>query len=862
MRDRAVVFTMFFVVRMRQPGFPECPSPVPYDRLRRPDGTGARACREWPTARPAPPREPAPGPVRCRPTLHPAHLLRCVLVACLGVAAVLGAAVPWAATARRSPGPAAPALPPGPASATPPAGTTAGGTVVQIVAHPDDDLFFMNPDTSRSLATGRALTTVYLTAGESDGVNARRGEPHPPAADKAAYAEARQNGIRAAYAEMATGDRAGPWSRTEIRTAGGGRAELDTLLARPGVGLVWLQLHEAGSINGDRPHSLHGLWDGRVGSLSSQLASGTPVREDFASSRQQVIDTIAGLLGRFRPTCVRIQDPTPGRTATGAYTDHQDHLYGARFAQAALARYAEAPRHPRFGVQTYLGYSTSGLPRTLDPATAAAKLRTLKTYARADGAVRCADPAGCGDRKVAARPAGHGWARTVRHTRGDSTSWLQSGTDGVLWAFSVLDGRLAVWRRAADAAVWTGPRLLPGSGIDGGVTAVHLPDGRIAVLGTRTALGERAADYRRDVVLAVQRRPGGDFRPWVSLGTPERDDTAGTSDISAPAAVVDADGRLTAYVRDSGHRLTARAGRPDGRWGGWTSPGGADLRGDPVVGTASAGRHVVFAATPRSVVAWAGTRPGGRLSGPLRTGLPPTTLALSATPDGSGGVRLWYRVPVTGEVRSARFTAGADGGGRAGRGPVEAVRLSAPVVSVVTSAEVAGSGPVSVGGGQLAARSRTGVLATAPVAPGADPVRTGPGFLVAGAPAAAPGGVAAIGLDGALHWAPSTRRAAPGPASAAMNSTAVHGRHIAGTMYRDRKDARHAGTARSATGTADRTGRPLQLPRSHRDAVAGSGRSAGEGRDLLAVDSASGRPPARHPVARPLAGRRALLHHR
>ncbi|MFE0091886.1 PIG-L family deacetylase [Streptomyces sp. NPDC058991] len=699
------------------------------------------------------------------------------------------------------------------ARAVPPAGpavqpvrTTAGERVVQILAHPDDDLFFMNPDTAQSLATGRSLTSVYLTAGEADGVNARRDDPDPPAPDKAAYAEARQNGIRAAYAEMATGDRTSPWSRSAVRTAGGGSAELDTLRAKPWISLVWVQLREAGSVNGDRPHSLRGLWDGRVDSLGSQLSSGTPVREDFAYTKRQVVETVAGLLERFRPTFVRIQDPTPGRTAKGTYSDHQDHLYGARFAQAALARYAAVPGHPAFGVQTYLGYATGRLPRTLGPADAAAKLRTLETYAWTDGADHCGDPAGCGDRKVAARPAGHGWAQTVRHTRGESTTWAQPGPGGTAWAFSVLDRRLAVWHRAGPTAGWTGPRLTGDGGIDGGVTSVRLPDGRIAVLGTRTTLGARAADYRRDVVLSVQRSRGGDFGPWASLGTPERDDESGTSAISAPAAVVDPTGRLRVFVRDSAHRLTGRTGLPGGGWEPWTPLGGTGLLGDPVAATDASGRHTVFVPTPSSVLAWSQSGPGGPLTGPMRTGLPATTLALNASDARGGGIRLWYRVPVTGEVRAAHFGgapgvpgtgerggavgAGADGaprtgiagkakgapgaeagtasGGAAGRG---AAGMFVPVVSFVASTGVAGFGPVGSGGDLLAVRSRTGVLATTrtqarprpvPVTEpeagaGAGAGWTEGGFLLAGAPAGLPGGIAAIGLDGTLHWTPSGR---------------------------------------------------------------------------------------------------------
>ncbi|MFE3289079.1 PIG-L family deacetylase, partial [Streptomyces sp. NPDC059233] len=41
------------------------------------------------------------------------------------------------------------------------------GSALQVVAHPDDDLFFMNPDLSRSISTGIKVTTVYLTSGES-----------------------------------------------------------------------------------------------------------------------------------------------------------------------------------------------------------------------------------------------------------------------------------------------------------------------------------------------------------------------------------------------------------------------------------------------------------------------------------------------------------------------------------------------------------------------------------------------------------------------------------------------------------------------------------------------------------------------
>ncbi|MGI5483095.1 PIG-L family deacetylase [Streptomyces lavendofoliae] len=611
---------------------------------------------------------------------------------------------------------------------------TGGEAVVQIMAHPDDDLFFMNPDTAQSIASGHSLTSVYLTAGESDGRNARRQDPQPRA-DKAAYAEARQNGIRAAYAEMATGNRTSPWDRTSIATAGGGRAELDTLRAHPRISLVWLQLREAGSITGDRPHSLRGLWDGRVERLKSQLAAGSPVRDGFAYTKNETVKTLTGVLERFTPTFVRMMDPTPGlNDRTGKLSDHQDHMYGARFAQAALARYAQRPGRPTFAVQNYLGYSTGGMPHVLDPRATEAKLRTLKTYAWWDHTDYCGDPAGCGDRKVAARPAGHGWAQSVRYARGGSASWVQRGAGkGELYAFSVLDGRLAVWHKDG-AAAWTGPVLRPGAGLDPGVTSVRLPDGRVAVFGTRTDLD---GEYRREVVTSVQAAPGGQFGAWRSLGTPERDDEDATSDIGLPAVLVDRAGLMTVYVRDGGHTMSVSAQRADGGWGPWRPAGGRDLRGDPVAVTDAAGRGYVFAGTPKTVLAWTRPAAGGPVTGPVPTGLPATTVALSAAPDGADGVRLWFRKPASGDVRSARF---------AGSGRASAVTDAGP-------GEVAGHGAVAASDGRLAARAGSGAVAASSAG---GPWVTGRG-LFAGAPAAAPAGFATLGLDGRLNWSPWER---------------------------------------------------------------------------------------------------------
>ncbi|MFJ1866988.1 PIG-L family deacetylase [Streptomyces sp. NPDC088097] len=621
------------------------------------------------------------------------------------------------------------------------------GSVVQVVAHPDDDLFFMNPDLSRSLLSGTRVTTAYLTSGEADGRNEAHGgaakDPEQPA-DRTRYAEARQNGIRCAYAQMATGDRSSAWTRTVIPTAGGGRAELNVLTAKPEINLVWLQLREARSPAGDNPDSLRGLWNGTISALGAQLTSGTPVTQPFSYTKDQVVESIAGVLERYRPTTIRMQDPTPGRYEdTGKYTDHQDHMYGARFVQAATALYAErVPDRPRFSVQSYLGYHNGTLPHALDPQTADTKIGFLKTYAWQDRTDYCGSPSGCGDRKVAGSPTGRNWAQSLRYARADNTSWLTEGVPGRLWAFAALDGRMAVWNRA-PSGTWAGPTLLPGAGIDPGATTARFPDGRIAVLATRTTLGTRPADYRREVVCALQSAPDGPFGPWESLGTPEAGDEPGTSAISGPSGAVDPEGRLTVYLRDTRRTLRARVRPPSGSLGDWQRLGGADLQSDPVTVTDAAGRRHVYATTTGSVLAWTQPAPGAALSGPFTTGLPATTVPLSAAPEGAG-VRLYFRRPDSGAVRNALVTAGP----------------GAPrVTDLAESGGRAGYGAVGVAGRVLSGRSDTGTVSLG--SPGGPPTWAESRMLYAGAPSAVQDRTGAtttvaLGLDAELHTTTTT----------------------------------------------------------------------------------------------------------
>ncbi|HWO68489.1 MAG TPA: PIG-L family deacetylase, partial [Umezawaea sp.] len=118
---------------------------------------------------------------------------------------------------------------------------------LQVVAHQDDDLLFMNPDVRDDVRAERAVVTVFLTAGEA------------AASDPAEYMAGRQAGARSAYAAMA--DVPDDWIGESLRIDADHAVEQYSLRARPSVKLIFVNLPEDGTrtARGGR-HALRRLW--------------------------------------------------------------------------------------------------------------------------------------------------------------------------------------------------------------------------------------------------------------------------------------------------------------------------------------------------------------------------------------------------------------------------------------------------------------------------------------------------------------------------------------------------------------------------------------------------------------------------
>ncbi|MFF1507764.1 PIG-L family deacetylase [Streptomyces sp. NPDC058326] len=606
--------------------------------------------------------------------------------------------------------------------------------LMQFSAHPDDDLYFMNPDTQRLLDAGVPLVSVYVTAGEHTGRNRIAGMPRTPP-DRAAYSAARHQGLRQSYAVALGLPVFTPWRRETLTLPGGRRAEVDTLThGTRRIELVFLNLPMHTS---RRYMAMPALWEDRALEVRTHLPAGSPVTRAETYDYDQLVAALARLLARYRPTVVHTLDPDPdiqdGDDATRrrnseqpGYSDHGDHTAVACFTWAGLARWvSDAVRDgepiPAFTTTAFRGYYNRHWPKNLPPAVLAEKAARLVPYG-GDPDWRCGNPSGCGDYGVGGdRPLTNrkGWVRSTHHRWPGAGPVLAEEPDGQLSAYGVLGLRAVRWRESAPG-LWGEPADLGGGPLAPALGSAVLGDGRVLLFGVRfAALDGHGGANRREVVLLEQRSPGGPFLAWRGLGCPERGDDRGRR-IGAPVAALAPDGRVHLFVRNADKGVSTRIRATDGSWGPWrTLPGDAEIQDGLAVSVDAAGRVHVYAAGRESVRHW--------VDGEERTGRLPRSGSTVASADGA----LYFRAPAAAKLRGPGGDAGLDG-----YGGVVAAR-SAALGTVLLGTDVRGRVTVRAGG-----RSRT---------------RTKGAAAVSAAPHLGSGGVTVVGIGADGHpwsWRP------------------------------------------------------------------------------------------------------------
>ncbi|MFD9503255.1 PIG-L family deacetylase [Streptomyces sp. NPDC060035] len=561
--------------------------------------------------------------------------------------------------------------------------------LMQILAHPDDDLYFMNPDTREMLDAGTPLVCVYLTAGEADGVNKVPGTARP-APDRAAYSSSRHQGLRQAYATLLGLGRFTPWQRSVVTLQGRHRAEINVLAngARR-VELIFLNT---------AMHTSHGrlglpsLWRDRHLVLRTVVAAGSPLRRAGSYTYESLIDVLAGLLERYRPTVVHTLDPDPDiQHSTEAvrrrdseqrgYSDHADHTAAGCFAWAAMIRWAARSTAgggsvPGFAVTSFRGYYNRHWPKNLPAGVLAEKAGHLVPYGGSPD-WECGNPSGCGDYNVGGdRPLTNrkGWVRSTHHRYPGTRTVLASGPDGRLCAYGVLGLRVVRWRETeADSGVWDAPQDLGGGPLAPVLGSATTYGGELLLFGLRfAALSGHGGDNEREIVLLEQRAGDGGFRAWRGLGNPSPGHDEGRR-IGVPVAVTAPDGRVHLFVRNAEKGLSTRVRERDGRWGGWQDMGGGEVQDGFVPAVDGAGRVHVYGAGHHALHHWTQDGPGHGLTARTQIDAGPVPgTSPAALPAVDGSVELYYRAEAGPALTAVRAGAAAVLPGFDGYGPVTA----------------------------------------------------------------------------------------------------------------------------------------------------------------------------------------------
>ncbi|MGW7360221.1 PIG-L family deacetylase [Streptomyces sp. NPDC054802] len=543
-----------------------------------------------------------------------------------------------------------------------PIATSRRAQLMQLLAHPDDDLYFMNPDARLMLDSGVPLVCVYVTAGEHNGINRIPGRAAAPA-DKGAYSSARHQGLRQAYATLLGLDRFTDWHKGVATLRGDRRAEINTLAdGNRRVELIFLNL----SMHSPRRWTaLPSLWHDRALSVRTAVADDSPVRRADSYDYDELVDVLVGLMERYRPTVIHTLDPDPDiqfsdeatrkrDSEQPGYSDHADHTAVASFSWAAMVRWvAESTRDgggiPAFVATSFRGYYNRHWPKNLPLPVLERKASHLVPYG-GDPDWECGNSGGCGDYSVGGRrPLTNkkGWVRSTHRRYPGARAAVATDPDGRLVAYGVLGLRAVRWRESRPGSGnWDEPDDLGGGPLAPVLGTAALADGRRLVFGLRFAeiSGHRGGNSR-EIALLEQRAPGGEFHAWRGLGNPERSDSRGRR-IGVPVAVTAPDGRVHLFVRDADKGVSTRVRDADGGWSDWRAlDGHAEVQDGLTAVVDGAGRVHLFGTGRETVHHWTQDAPGEPLrhrpAGRLPAAVDRPAVLTEPGPDGS--VRLLYR---------------------------------------------------------------------------------------------------------------------------------------------------------------------------------------------------------------------------
>ncbi len=259
------------------------------------------------------------------------------------------------------------------------------GKILNIVAHEDDDLLFMNPDLQHSIMAKQCIMSVFLTSGD--------------AGSGTGYSVSRQTGSQTAYARMYG---IPPVWNGGVARYQGKRIIQATLQGAPHLTLLYLNLPD-GNLHGEGFTTHNG--DSLAKLRTATIPSITSIDGTTAYTDAELTAVLKDIMGKFHPTEVRTQNYS-NNILDG---DHSDHHATGHYATVAFNSYAgEAV------LKSYIGYPGRGLSVNVLGADLANKQAAFFAYGGFDGAA-CSSVVSCSGPVVYGTYLGRQYSRIVRH---------------------------------------------------------------------------------------------------------------------------------------------------------------------------------------------------------------------------------------------------------------------------------------------------------------------------------------------------------------------------------------------------------------------------------------------------------------
>jgi LmbE family N-acetylglucosaminyl deacetylase len=232
--------------------------------------------------------------------------------------------------------------------------------VMNIVAHQDDDLLFMNPDLVTGIQDGDCVHTVYITAGDGG--------------QSSYYWLNRQLGSEAAYDYM-TGSKNSDWVDHIVKLANNEYIDVDSPRDNNKISLIFMHLPDGGlkgqGFKSNNFESLAKLYSGQI-----KVIHAVDGQSSYTSS--QLVAALTKLMQFYQPDLIRTQ----ANYVSTVFPDHSDHMTVGDFVKRAVTSYD--PSDNGLTVKYYIGYPIHAMLPNLNDAQFEEKLNIFLAYSAFD----------------------------------------------------------------------------------------------------------------------------------------------------------------------------------------------------------------------------------------------------------------------------------------------------------------------------------------------------------------------------------------------------------------------------------------------------------------------------------------------